>query len=163
VFKGSLRVALAAALLSGGSAVVGVPAAGALTFSSCANSPAFTCASLPVPLDRASGMPGTISLSVERRTAAAGQSHDAVLALAGGPGQATLPLGEFIAQALAPALTNRDLLIFDQRGTGNSDPLSCPALSSFATGSASQLFEQCALQIGPARGAYTTQESVEDI
>jgi len=163
VFKGSLRVALAAALLSGGSALLGLPAAGALPFSSCANSPAFTCASVPVPLDRSSGLPGTISLSVERRSAGAGESQDAVLALAGGPGQATLPLGEFIAQALAPALTNRDLLIFDQRGTGSSDPLSCPALDSFATGSAGQLFERCALQIGPARGAYTTQESVEDI
>jgi pimeloyl-ACP methyl ester carboxylesterase len=163
VFKGSLRVALATALLSGGSAVLGLPAAGALPFGSCAKSPAFTCASLPVPLDRSSGIPGTISLSVERRSAGAGQSQDAVLALAGGPGQATLPLGEFIAQALAPALTSRDLLIFDQRGTGSSDPLSCPALSSFSAASAGQLFEQCALQIGPARGAFTTEESVEDI
>ncbi len=143
--------------------MLGLPAAEALTFSSCADSPGFSCASVPVPLDRSGGVPGTISLSVERRSAAAGGSRDAVLALAGGPGQATLPLGEFIAQALAPALTNRDLLIFDQRGTGNSDPLSCPALDGFATGDVGPLFEQCALQIGPARGAYTTQESVEDI
>jgi len=163
VLKPSLRVALATALLSGGSAIVGVPAAGALAFTSCANSPAFTCATLPVPLDRSSDVPGTIPLSVERRAAGAVQSHDAVLALAGGPGQATLPLGEFIAEALSPALTNRDLLIFDQRGTGASDPLSCPAFESFPTGSEGQLFEQCALQIGPARGAFTTQESVEDI
>ena len=163
MFKGSLRVALATALLSGGSAALVLPAAEALPFGACANSPAFTCASLPVPLDRSGGIAGTVSLSVERRSAGAGESRDAVLALAGGPGQATLPLGEFIAQALAPALTNRDLLIFDQRGTGSSDPLSCPALSGFASAGASQLFEQCALQIGPARGAYTTQESVEDI
>ncbi len=159
----SLRLTLATALLSGALATLGAPAAGALSFSSCASTTAFACASLPVPLDRASGMPGTISLSVERRAAGAVQSRDAVLALAGGPGQATLPLGEFIAQALAPALTNRDLLIFDQRGTGSSNPLGCPALSSFSAGSVSQLFEQCARQIGPARGAYTTQESVQDI
>ena len=163
MFDRSLRVTLATALVSGGLAIVGVPAAGALPFAPCPDSPGFSCATLTVPLDRSTGVPGTISLSVERRTAAAGQSRDALLALAGGPGQATLPLGEFAAQALAPALSNRDLLIFDQRGTGGSDPLSCPALESLASGSASQLFEQCALQIGPARAAYTTQESVEDI
>ena len=40
-----------------------------------------------------------------------------------------MPLGEFIAKAIAPALATRDLLVFDQRGTGESDPLSCPALA----------------------------------
>jgi pimeloyl-ACP methyl ester carboxylesterase len=163
VCKRCLRVTLATVLLIGAAAVLGVPAAGALVFSSCTSGPAFTCASVPVPLDRASGLPGTISLSLARRQAGAGPSQDAVLALAGGPGQATLPLGEFVAQALAPALAARDLLVFDQRGTGNSDPLGCSALQSFAAGPASQLFEQCALQIGPARGGFTTQESVEDI
>ena len=73
------------------------------------------------------------------------------------------PLGEFIAKALAPALSARDLLVFDQRGTGASNPLSCAAFESFAARTLGQLFEQCALQIGPARGAYTTQESVQDI
>ncbi len=156
-------VILAAALISGGLAVVGAPAAGAVAFAPCTNSAGFTCATVPVPLERGGGVAGTISLSVERRTAGAGHSQDAILALAGGPGQATLPLAEFIAQAVAPALGSRDLLIFDQRGTGASGPLGCPALDSFSAGSVSQVFEQCALQIGPARGAYTTEESVEDI
>jgi pimeloyl-ACP methyl ester carboxylesterase len=53
--------------------------------------------------------------------------------------------------------------VFDQRGTGASDPLSCPALEAFSTQSASQLFEACASEIGPARGAFTTEESVQDI
>ena len=150
-------------LVAGAFALVGVPAAGALGFVSCANAPGFTCATVPVPLDRLGRVPGTIPLSLERRAAGTGQSQDAVVALAGGPGQAALPLGEFIVKALAPALQSRDLLVFDQRGTGGSDPLSCPALNTFATGTVSQLFERCALQIGPARGAYTTQESVEDI
>jgi pimeloyl-ACP methyl ester carboxylesterase len=90
-----------------------------------------------------------------------------VVALAGGPGQAALPLGEFIAKAISPALGTRDLLVFDQRGTGTSNPLSCPALSSVEeierAHTAGELIARCALQIGPARGAYTTRESVEDI
>jgi pimeloyl-ACP methyl ester carboxylesterase len=121
---------------------------------------------VPVPLDRSGGVAGTVGLSVERRTAAAGPSSVALVALAGGPGQATLPLGQFIAEAMSPALATRDLLLFDQRGTGASGPLSCPALSAAEVAGASSLGEviaRCARQLGPARGAYTTRESVEDI
>src|SRR5208282_5876105 len=56
-----------------------------------------------------------------------------------------------------------DLLVFDQRGTGTSDPLGCNALEGFGNGALTQLFEQCALEIGAARGGFTTAESVEDI
>ncbi|HTC72449.1 MAG TPA: alpha/beta fold hydrolase [Solirubrobacteraceae bacterium] len=132
-------------------------------FVACANATGFECGSVPVPLERSGAVPGTLSLSVERKRGGAAPSHDAVVALAGGPGQAALPLSEFIAQAIAPALSSRDLLVFDQRGTGASDPLSCPALEIFSTQSAGQLFEDCASEIGPARGAFTTEESVQDI
>ncbi len=137
--------------------------ASSLSFIPCANSAAFECTSLAVPLDRTGTVAGTISLSVERKLAGAVPSRDAVVALAGGPGQAAVPLGEFIAQAIAPALGSRDLLVFDQRGTGASDPLSCPAFEVFSSEPSSELFEQCASELGPARGAFTTQESVQDI
>jgi pimeloyl-ACP methyl ester carboxylesterase len=157
---------LLAALLSAAT-LTGWPASSAasssLSFIPCASSTTFSCTSVPVPLDRTGATPGAITLSAERKLAGANPSHSAVLALAGGPGQAALPLGEFIAQALAPALTSRDLLVFDQRGTGASDPLGCSALATFSPRALSQIFEQCALQIGPARGAFTTQESVADI
>ncbi len=157
---------LAAALTLCCSALVGVASAGAaLSFVPCAGTgtAGFACTTVPVPVSRTGLAAGTLSLSLERKQASATQSKTAVVALAGGPGQAALPLGEFIAKALAPALGTRDLLVFDQRGTGTSDPLGCAALSSFSGGSASQAFERCALEIGPARGSYTTQESVEDI
>ena len=154
---------LAAPLLTVALAAMRAPVAAALAFSACENSPGFSCTTVPVALDHSGALPGTISLSVERRMAGAAPSQSAVIALAGGPGQAALPLGEFISKALMPALSTRDLLVFDQRGTGASGPLSCPALSSVAIGPVGQLLERCALQIGPARRAYTTQESVEDI
>ena len=116
-----------------------------------------------MPLDRAGGVPGTITLSVERKLAGASPSSTAVVALAGGPGQAVLPLGGFIAQAIAPALGSRDLLLFDQRGTGASDPLSCSAFEVPSLAPAAQIFERCASELGQARGAYTTQESVQDL
>jgi pimeloyl-ACP methyl ester carboxylesterase len=149
--------------MSGVLGALDAPPAGALAFASCPNGPGFSCATLPVPLARGGAPPGAISLSVERRTAPGGASRNAVFALAGGPGQSALPLGEFAARALAPALGVRDLVVFDQRGTGRSSPLSCPALENLNSRSLAQLLERCARQIGPARGAFTTPESVQDI
>jgi pimeloyl-ACP methyl ester carboxylesterase len=141
--------------------------AAALSFSPCAASAGFSCAGLSVALDRSGGTPGSVSLSVERKLSGSAQSRDAVLALAGGPGQAMLPLAPYIAEAISPALLTRDLLLFDQRGTGSSGPLQCPALHSrreiAGAHSYSELIAQCARQLGPARGAYTTRESVQDI
>jgi pimeloyl-ACP methyl ester carboxylesterase len=138
-----------------------------LSFTQCgATAPAFACATLAVPLDRSGALPGSVPLGLERRLAAATPSRSAVVGLAGGPGQAALPLGEFIAQAIAPALHTRDLLLFDQRGTGTSSPLHCLALSSASASrgaSPSELIDRCAREIGPARGNFTTKESVEDI
>jgi pimeloyl-ACP methyl ester carboxylesterase len=117
-----------------------------------------------VPLDRGGTVPGTIALSVERAQSGLTPSASAVLALAGGPGQAADPLASFIAKAVAPALRGRDLVVYDQRGTGRSDPLNCrnsPALEHAR--SVGQLDEQCALQLGAARGAFTSEESVQDI
>lgn len=118
-----------------------------------------------MPLVRSGSVPGSISLRVERALSGPQQASGAVLALAGGPGQAALPLGEYISQTVGPALHGRDLLMFDQRGTGSSAPLSCPALEESVASPAlvPLLFERCAAQIGPARGGFTTAESVADI
>jgi pimeloyl-ACP methyl ester carboxylesterase len=124
----------------------------------------FFCTTVTVPLDRGGAVPGTIGLSVERLQAGLAPSSSAVLALAGGPGQAANPLAAFIAKAIAPGLRNRDLIVFDQRGTGRSDPLNChntPALEQAST--VGRYAEQCALQLGAARAGFTTQESVQDI
>ena len=151
-------------------AMVSPDRSAALAFSPCAAGAGFTCASLSVPLDRRGATPGSVSLSVERKLSAATPSRDAVVALAGGPGQATLPLAPYLAEVAAPALAGgggRDLLLFDQRGTGSSGPLSCSALSNAReisrARSGAELIQRCAGQLGAARGAYTTRESVEDI
>ncbi|HYM55464.1 MAG TPA: alpha/beta fold hydrolase, partial [Solirubrobacteraceae bacterium] len=157
----TLAALLAAALLASWPA--SSAASSSLSFLPCAERPGFSCATVPVPLARTGTAPGTISLSVERRLAGGGPTGDAVLALAGGPGQGALQLGEFITQAISPALGSRDLLVFDQRGTGASGPLGCSAFEGLEAGTLGELFERCALQIGPARGAYTTAESVQDI
>ncbi|HTZ85062.1 MAG TPA: alpha/beta hydrolase [Solirubrobacteraceae bacterium] len=145
------------------------PAGAAISFTPCPSAAGFSCATLSVPLDRSGKAPGTINLPIERKSSGTIQTQSALIALAGGPGQAANPLGEQLATAIAPALSSHDLLVFDQRGTGQANPLNCPvfnneaALEKATESTLGALIELCALQIGPARGAFTTQESVEDI
>src|ERR1700736_243711 len=97
------NAAMAASLLTAMLAAAHTPgAAAALPFGPCEGSPGFDCATLSVPLDRSGAIGGAITLSVQRRAVALQPAPSAVVALAGGPGQATLPLAGFIAKAMAP-------------------------------------------------------------
>ncbi|HEX5309613.1 MAG TPA: alpha/beta fold hydrolase [Solirubrobacteraceae bacterium] len=143
---------------------VGTDAAHALTLTTCPGASKFTCTTLNVPLDRGGRVRGSVELHVQRLQAGAAPSETAVVALAGGPGQAALPLAGELAGAVSPALSGRDLIVFDQRGTGSSGPLECAALEGEGgLATIGQAFERCALQIGARRGSYTTAESVADI
>jgi pimeloyl-ACP methyl ester carboxylesterase len=121
----------------------------------------FQCTTFDVPVDRSGATKGTIKLSARRALAPAGDGSTAVVALAGGPGQAAQPIAAGFKEALAPLLGTRDLLVYDQRGTGLSNPLRCAGLSS--PGSLVTRVSTCAQQLGPARAYYTTSDSVQDI
>ena len=124
------------------------------------------CTDLAVPLDRSGSVPGTIALSVERKRRGRPAELDArCVALAGGPGQPALPFAEFTAEAMAAALHTRDLLVFDQRGTGASDPLSCPALERFgASSSVSRVFAALrASRSGPREAPSRPRNRSHDI
>jgi pimeloyl-ACP methyl ester carboxylesterase len=140
------------------------PAADALAFTPCPTGGGFSCTTLTVPLNRGGGAAGAVTLSVERLQSGGAPSEDAVVALAGGPGQAAIPVAGDLANTIAPALVGRDLIVFDQRGTGSSGPLACSALEGEGgIATIGLAFERCAMQIGAGRGSYTTQESVADI
>jgi pimeloyl-ACP methyl ester carboxylesterase len=163
VLRRILTLILSAPLISTALAAAPIAPATALTFAQCSNSAGFSCATLNVPLDRSGAVAGIAGLNVERLQAGPAPSRAALVALAGGPGQAAIPLAQATAKVIAPALGTRDLLVFDQRGSGTSGPLACSALEAEAFGAIGQAFERCAQQIGAKRGAYTTQESVADI
>jgi pimeloyl-ACP methyl ester carboxylesterase len=156
-------VLLSAPLASGVLAATEAAPSLALTFGPCSSGSGFSCTTLSVPLDRSGRVPGATSLKIERLQAGSTPSRAAVVALAGGPGQAAIPLAKATARVIGAALGTRDLLVFDQRGTGASGALACPALETEAFGGIGPAFEQCARQIGERRGSYTTQESVADI
>ncbi|MGI8556869.1 MAG: alpha/beta hydrolase [Solirubrobacteraceae bacterium] len=139
-------------------------ASAAPPFAPCSGTSAFGCGKLAVPLDRSGATGGVVPLSIRRLKARGGDGTSAVIALAGGPGQAATPLADSFVQALAPALSSRDLIVFDQRGTGRSLPLDCAAFrSATASSTAAQVLGRCATQIGAARGHFTTSDSVDDI
>lgn len=101
------------------------------------------CGYLVVPEDRSQPDGRHIRLAVAIiKSPSAAPRPDPVIDLAGGPGVSGLMTsGPFITPATAPRVVgDHDLILFDQRGTGYSQPsLDCPELSQSAPSSSSPL------------------------
>jgi pimeloyl-ACP methyl ester carboxylesterase len=136
-----------------------------IAFAPCGDSNNFACGHLTVPLDPSGGAPGTLTLAMRRHRAPIEGSNSAVIALAGGPGQAAIPLTEAFLELLGPIVATRDLIVFDQRGTGLSHALSClpPKHRGKARPTLAQEVSTCARKLGLGRAFYTTPDSVADI
>ena len=158
----ALVTVAAAAVLTAATAASADAATSSVPFTSCAGAPTFGCAHLTVPLDPAGAVPGTVSLAIRRELSQTGTATEAVVGLAGGPGQAELPFATDTEQLMSAALAKRDLVVFDQRGTGDSGALKCSALG-FSSEPLSTVIPDCAKQIGATRGLYTTDNSVADL
>ena len=80
----------------------------------------------------------------------------------GGPGYSTTGTGSAYARMYGPLLRRRNLLLVDQRGTGRSEPIDCPALQDlkipyrFAAG-------QCGRSLGDRADDYSTALSADDL
>jgi pimeloyl-ACP methyl ester carboxylesterase len=157
-----LATALLAALALTGA--LASTASAQIEFKPCGDSNDFACGHLTVPLDPSGGVPGTVTLALRRHRAAVGEARDAIVALAGGPGQPAIPFAENFAELLGPIAATRDLIVLDQRGIGLSQPLSCHAFEhqrAYRSGGA--LVAACASQLGASRGFYTTADTVADL
>ncbi len=135
-----------------------------IAFTPCGDSNDFACGHLTVPLDPTGATPGTITLAMRRHRAPVGEARSAIIALAGGPGQPAMPFAETFDELLGPIAATRDLIVFDQRGIGLSDPLSCHAFEvPRLYRSLGALVEACGDQLGRNRTFYTTADTVADI
>jgi pimeloyl-ACP methyl ester carboxylesterase len=120
------------------------------------------CTRLAVPLDRAGTLPGTVSLRVAR-VARAKRPRGALMYLSGGPGGAGVAEMESVVEDM-PGLARRYTVYgFDQRGTGRSGLLRCPAVERDVRLRSTAAGAQCARRLGPGRGYYTTADSVADL
>ncbi len=157
---------LLATLVVAGAAICAFtgPAQAQISFAPCGESNEFACGHVVVPIDPSGKVPGSLTLALQRHRASVGEAHTAIIALAGGPGQPALPFSEDFAEVLGPIAATRDLIVFDQRGIGLSDPLSCHAFEHPSTYRFPyQVVEACGAQLGPTRTFYTTADTVADI
>jgi pimeloyl-ACP methyl ester carboxylesterase len=158
------RAALVLPVLVAGLASA-APADAALRFERC-GSYGFACARLGVPLDRSGVVPGRVSLLVKRVRARerGGASRPPLVLLAGGPGQsATEAFGGDALGFLYAAYRSRDLIVFDQRGTGRSGLLRCRRLERANLLEAGAAAGACARRLGARRAFYTSRDSTDDI
>jgi pimeloyl-ACP methyl ester carboxylesterase len=92
----------------------------------------YRCGTVVVPEDHRSSTGKTISLAVAVFKASASKPNaDPIIYLEGGPGGFTLDQVDFYFRSFRSLLATRDLILFDQRGTGHSVPsLYCPELTA---------------------------------
>ena len=105
-------------------------------------------------------MPGAIRIrAVRMRSRRA--TRPPIIGLTGGPGQAGVIYAAGYDYILPTA--GRDLILFDQRGTGASGLLRCRSLEGRSSGGFSRAAGACGRSIGKRRSYYTSVDSALDI
>jgi pimeloyl-ACP methyl ester carboxylesterase len=124
----------------------------------------FTCGTLDVPLDRAGAVPGVVHLQYAAQSRSP-RNAGVLIALAGGPGQSALDFGPSFAISLEPALRRYRLVVLDQRGTGESGALVCPAVQALRALDPirPEAVAACAAGVGPGRNFYSSADTVLDL
>jgi pimeloyl-ACP methyl ester carboxylesterase len=120
------------------------------------------CGYIQVPLNYTGDPHGFLNLQMKELPASEGSTGTAVIGLAGGPGQAEDPFAASTAVNMGPYLPHDDLIVFDQRGTGNT-ALFCGASIQSAAAPGPQQLRKCAKRIGPGAPYYSTVQSADDI
>lgn len=123
------------------------------------------CAMVPLRLDRTGVVAGTTPVYVERIRAHAKPARGVMFVLSGGPGESVSAATDVYVDALAPAHATRDLILVDQRGTGLSGALRCPASFELAEtiGDFHREAARCGAALGPRLPLFTTPDVVEDL
>lgn len=134
---------------------------------SCGKDLSVVCSQVVVPLDRSGVVPGSVTLHVEV-VPSIGVNRGVVFLLAGGPGQGSAHVFDLGTAAnvslyryLFPGYT---LVAYDDRGTGESGLLDCPALQRANTADAERAAATaCAVALGAQRDFYSTADHAEDL
>ena len=169
----AVRAAALALLLLAAGATAPV---GALELEDCRISagPAFPgikarCGEFERPLNPEDPAAGTISLRVAVVPALNLEPEpDPVVPLAGGPGQGAVQFYAAYAAAFEPLRRDRDILLVDQRGTGESAELTCPTDESLLQGELSdeqtrELTAACLDELPHDPRYFTTSVAVRDL
>jgi pimeloyl-ACP methyl ester carboxylesterase len=152
---------------------------GTLDFKACEikqkNSGATTtafCAPFSVPENREDSNSRKIDLRLALiKSDAAAADADIVVFLAGGPGQAAVDTWPMVAGSFAPLRKHHHILLLDQRGTGQSNPLTCKHADENDTGEefdaakAEQRIRTCLDEVAKKADPrlYTTTIAADDL
>jgi pimeloyl-ACP methyl ester carboxylesterase len=138
---------------------LGSPAPAAAALSCPAPKPA-RCFIFAVPLDHSRKVDGGITIRAARiRSRRA--VRPPIIGLTGGPGQAGVIFASTYDYLLPTA--GRDLVVFDQRGTGASGLLRCPSLEGRITTTLTSAAGACGRRLRSRRSYYTSADSADDI
>ena len=133
------------------------------------NTPAH-CGRLTVPENRDKPQK-TIELNIAViKTSSNEKLNDPLLFLAGGPGQGAVDTFANIVPLFEKLMPNRDLVLVDQRGTGDSNPLRCEvdpdeyeALSDLTSDAWKDWTKECLRSLDADTRMYTTTVAIEDL
>jgi len=123
-----------------------------------------TCGTVDVPLDRAQPAAGTIPIFFElyRHSDSSRPSLGAIVPSVGGPGISNTAFAPIVLGVFGPLLDRRDLLVIDDRGTGRSAAINCPALQHL-TGDVVSAVRACGAQLGAAASRYGSGDVADDV
>jgi pimeloyl-ACP methyl ester carboxylesterase len=162
---GATALAPAAPPSAGGAAAQAPPESlvvGSVTLHRCAAAAAY-CGSLERALDPSEVVPGLVSVHFEFYPHTnAGAAAGTLVATEGGPGYpATLSRDDYLA-LLGPLRAGRDLILMDNRGTGLSAPIDCPALQAAQRWTV-ELVAACGRALGDRAPFYGTAFAADDL
>ena len=126
--------------------------------------PAAQAGSVRVPLDRADPGLGhiTVRYAVLRHTDRTRPPLEPVVAFEGGPGYGSIGSASTYLFMLGKLHRRHDLIVMDQRGTGTSGAIDCPAIQNgippYTAGTAA-----CARRLGRTATAYGTAAVADDL
>jgi len=104
-----------------------LPSVAPLLFKPCAGVSGMQCSTMTVPLDYADPHGSSIAIAVARLPAFARRATGAIVVNPGGPGESGIDYLEAAASRFETLRASYDIVSFDPRGTGRSEPARCLA------------------------------------
>jgi pimeloyl-ACP methyl ester carboxylesterase len=127
------------------------------------------CGDFARPLDPSGNSPGTITLRIAVVPALSLEpARDPLVPIAGGPGSSSIRFYAGWAQAFERVRRERDILLVDQRGTGESAPMTCDANDDIVEGDYSaedtlRAVADCLARLPHDPRFFTTSIAVQDL
>jgi pimeloyl-ACP methyl ester carboxylesterase len=135
-----------------------------LALGPCPFAKEYRCGTVRRALDPAGQVPGTVDVHFAYLPHRDGRrpSSGLVVAAEGGPGYGSIGSREAYRAMLGELLATRDLLVVDNRGTGLSAAIDCPALQREPTTSVAAI-TACGGQLGDAADLYGSGLAADDL